>query len=159
VPRICGVDCGAIGLAGLVGGWMFGVEFFKTPLAGCAAMKAKTAVALMLGGYALFSSGIRSLLVRLFANFSSVCLLSIGGLRLAEYVSGADLRIDEFLPDSARSAEIVGTGVELVRRADAALEVLKQSSPSGQEYALVILDKKLTACDGLELAARIWKQS
>jgi PAS domain S-box-containing protein len=95
--RICGLTAGAIGLAVLVGGWIFSVEFFKTPLAGYATMKANTAVALMLGGCALFSSGSQSRLVRLFANVSSVCLLLIGGLTLAEYVSGADLRIDEFL--------------------------------------------------------------
>ncbi|MGW7528460.1 SpoIIE family protein phosphatase [Streptomyces sp. NPDC054783] len=99
---------GAVGLSGRI----LGIGVLKSVVPGVAAsMKPNTAVALLVLGLSVFMVARRAVAPRAIAVARTAAVLAslIGGLALADYMTGAGLGIDEFLfkDDTAR----VATGV------------------------------------------------
>ncbi|MFI9803159.1 SpoIIE family protein phosphatase [Streptomyces sp. NPDC052301] len=98
---------GASGLAG----WVFGIEVLRRAPGGDAAMTANTAVALLALGASLFlvARGRVTPWVTAVVRAAGALAVVIGGLTVAEYVTGVGLGIDELLfrDDTARTASEV----------------------------------------------------
>ena len=83
----------------VLGGWIFDIGVFKSALPGLTAMKANAALSFVLAGIALWATqpGMQKLVPRTVGPICAAAVLVVGLLTLAEYVSGADLGIDQLL--------------------------------------------------------------
>ena len=96
-----------IGLA-VLAGWVFDIGFLRGPVPGTIEMKANTAIAFVLGGGALLliQLGGRRRLPRLAGYVGASATLMIGAVTLVQYVSGANLGVDELLFEDDSSAAL-----------------------------------------------------
>ncbi|MEU6592817.1 SpoIIE family protein phosphatase [Streptomyces sp. NPDC046881] len=111
---------GAVGLAG----WIFGVDLLKSALPGGApAMKTNAAVALLVLGLALVVLARRPVAGKAVAGARAGAVLAtaIGGLTVAEYVTGAGLGIDQLLFRDDTVVAGTGTAGRMAPSAAAAL--------------------------------------
>jgi len=88
---VAGATVAGVGLL-VLSGWLFGLDVFKNVLPGLATMKANTALCFLLSGLALVLRERHSLQL---TCAGVVCALA--GLTLAEYLTGADLGLDQLL--------------------------------------------------------------
>ena len=94
---ILGLGGGGVGLLVLTGGWIGGLEIFKVPIPGYIAMKANTAIGLVLLGSArcLDRAGWKTPASRIVSKICCIAAISIGALTLLECLTHIDLHIDE----------------------------------------------------------------
>ncbi len=94
--RISSIFVILIGVTVLLG-WIFQIDFLKSVLPGCVAMKVNTAVGLLLSGTALrfWHQQPTRRWTQLFGQASAIVVLLIGLLTLGEYGFSVDLGIDQ----------------------------------------------------------------
>lgn len=130
--RIAGILCAAIGFVVLAGGWGLDIAVLRALVPGHVAMKANTALGLLLAGVALAYGAKQSGAGRLAAVVGAGAAALLGSLILFEYVSGFPLGIDELLfldhtptggpfpgrmaPASACMFVLAGSSLLLIRR-------------------------------------------
>jgi hypothetical protein len=78
-------------------GWWFDVARLKSVFSGLVTMKANTAMGFILAGASLWTASARRRLPGVVSRFCGGGVLLLGGLVLAEYLSGADFGIDQLL--------------------------------------------------------------
>lgn len=100
--RRAGVVCVAVACAALVG-WGLDIEILRTVLPGHAAMKANTAIGLMLAGLALIATGVSHPSGASVSMALSCVLLALGVATLMQYAAGIDLHIDTLLFDDPQA--------------------------------------------------------
>ena len=96
LPVYLGLIVAVIGATVLIA-WTLGLDAWKGLIAGWASMKVNTAVGLCASGAALVCASFASRAPRLFASGTGVILVLFSALTLAQYLTGWDFSIDEFL--------------------------------------------------------------
>jgi PAS domain S-box-containing protein len=99
LPSLCaGIFIILIGVVGLLG-WIFDLETLKQFLHNGIAMKANTAIALLLAGLSLclFIPGKKHILARRTGQAFAIVVLIVGVLSLIEHLAGWNLEIDQIL--------------------------------------------------------------
>lgn len=111
IPKIQGFIAVFVSLVGalVLAGWYLDIELFRKPAPGMVSMKANTAFAFILSGLAaaIHSRGGSRASRRLASGLAGAVFL-IGSLTWWEYISGADLGIDELLIRDAESFDLPG---------------------------------------------------
>src|SRR5262245_985649 len=87
----------AVGVAVLVGGWVLRIDILRGAVPGYVGLKPNTALALILGGCALWNSCRTSRRTLAVSRVCSILLLLIGVSTQAEYLFDVDLGIDQLL--------------------------------------------------------------
>ncbi|MEO7095479.1 MAG: HAMP domain-containing sensor histidine kinase [Polyangiales bacterium] len=152
----------------VLAGWALHVEALKTVYPGWVTLKANTALAFLLGGVGLLgrSVGSRSPRAELLATVCGVTVALIGALTLAQYLTGANLHVDELLfrepnvgsgtshpgrmaPNSALNFVLLGPALVLTRSR------ARRARSMAQTCALVAVFIALLALVGYLFAAHL----
>ncbi|BCK87021.1 hypothetical protein MIZ01_0791 [Sideroxyarcus emersonii] len=98
VPHAVSAIAVTVGVLVLIG-WIFDFPLFKSVLPGLVSMKVNTAVGFILSGIALwsFETGVQGRPLRAIAQACAALVMLLSILTLLEYLSGADLGIDQLL--------------------------------------------------------------
>lgn len=164
LPVYLGLIVAAIG-ATVLAGWSLGLDASQGVFAGWTAMKVNTAIGLCASGAALACACFASRGSRLFTAAAATLLLLIGGLTLAQYLTGWNFAIDELFvrdhsitdhqPYPGRMAPATAFCFLL---AGLALFIAVQPRPGRIQAPLVFgLGTTLTLIGGLGLAAALFE--
>lgn len=134
ISRAAGATTALVG-AGVLVGWMLDVDVLKSVLPGFVTMKANTALSFLLAGASLWwGNDPGSRRAQRLATLCALVPVLVGALTLAEYLLGADLRIDRLL--AAEGPGAVGTSAPGRMASTAALNLLLLGA------ALLLLDRE-----------------
>lgn len=100
--RTLALIAGMVGLAVLVGGWIFDVSLMRSIILGAPSMKVNTALGLMISASAILLDRSRRSALQFLVPVCATALILISLATLMEYVTGRNFGIDElFIPDRA----------------------------------------------------------
>jgi diguanylate cyclase (GGDEF)-like protein len=94
--HVAGSTCMAVASLALLG-WALDADMLKALVPGHSAMKANTAMCLVLSGFALMATRAPAAPLRAASLVASTIVLALGAATLVEYGTGIDLRIDTLL--------------------------------------------------------------